>query len=266
MLAPSIIEIVFLVVLLLLSPITGNETIQKNCDTGKREEALKRAFRFLEYLFDPSLDLLPEYPGAKVYWLYHDNYLASKILKPVRPDITQRIEKAIHHYGVTYSGKIEILFGEAKHPLPFRIPELVTVAWKGPKQIRTERITNRILKDWQEYSDLLFLAGIAQARTQPQQAIQYFRQALEMWDGRGFYDRVAQNHHLYSTYKLALALLAARKLKQPLPMREEILTRLLRQQDSSGGFITDYNIEGQPVGLPNVETTCLVILALSPKG
>ncbi|HEX8916508.1 MAG TPA: hypothetical protein VF796_29420, partial [Humisphaera sp.] len=27
--------------------------------------------RFLESLFDPALDLLPEFRGAKVYWLFH---------------------------------------------------------------------------------------------------------------------------------------------------------------------------------------------------
>src|SRR5713101_4751528 len=68
--------------------------------------------RFLTNLFDPTLDLLPEYRGAKVYWLYHDNYLAAKILKSSRPDLATRIEAAMRRFGVSHSGKIEILFNE----------------------------------------------------------------------------------------------------------------------------------------------------------
>jgi hypothetical protein len=42
------------------------------------EDAAARGRRFLSDLFDPTLGLLPEYKGAKVYWLYHDNYRAAK--------------------------------------------------------------------------------------------------------------------------------------------------------------------------------------------
>ena len=35
--------------------------------------------KFLAHLFDQSLGLLPEYEGAKVYWLYHDNYLVATV-------------------------------------------------------------------------------------------------------------------------------------------------------------------------------------------
>jgi len=37
-------------------------------------------------------------------------------------------------YGITCSGKIEIVFGEARKPLPFRIPELVTIAQAAPPE------------------------------------------------------------------------------------------------------------------------------------
>ena len=86
--------------------------------------------------------------------------------------------------------------------------------------------------------------------------------ALALWDGVGFNDRATQALSRYSTYKLALALLAAGKLGRPLPMRRAILRRLAAQQHADGGFITDYDAAGRPVGLANVETTCLVILAM----
>jgi hypothetical protein len=40
----------------------------------------------------------------------------------------------------------------------------------------------------------------------------------------------------------------------------------LKLQDRPGGWITDYDTTGQPLGLANVETTCLVLLALETYG
>ena len=66
---------------------------------------------------------------------------------------------------------------------------------------------------------------------------------------------------IYATYKLALYLIAADRLKIPAPHREEVIARLLAMQSSDGGWKTDYK-DGKPVGLANVETTCLSLLAL----
>src|SRR5574341_804210 len=104
-------------------------------------ESLRRADRFLVGLFDSYLDLLPEYFGAKVYWLYHDNYLASKLLDKSQPQIAEHIRRSIRSYGITNSGKIELLFGEAATPLSFHQPELVTVKQRDGVLIRTEVLT-----------------------------------------------------------------------------------------------------------------------------
>lgn len=40
---------------------------------GPKTNAIKRGEAFLNNLFDSELDLLPEFRGAKVYWLFHDN-------------------------------------------------------------------------------------------------------------------------------------------------------------------------------------------------
>ncbi len=42
---------------------------------------------FLASLFDAELNLLPEYRGANVYWLYHDDYLAAKVMKSSHPEV-----------------------------------------------------------------------------------------------------------------------------------------------------------------------------------
>jgi hypothetical protein len=213
-------------------------------------------------LFDPSIGLLPEYRGSKTYWLHHDNYLAAKVFQKSHPEIAGKIVKAIQSHGVRESGKIEILFGETKKPLPFRHYKLTEVRRIDNKLIKTEIVTDQVMAGWEEYADLLLMAAIAVAGKQPVQAKQHFGEALQMWDGMGFKDRVAERHRCYATYKLALALIAAARLDERPSANDAILERLLAQQGKDGGWITDYDLHGKPVGMTNVETTSLAVLAL----
>lgn len=213
---------------------------------------------FLTNLVDLKLQLLPEYRGAKVYWLFHDNYLASKVLQKSDPAVAQRIRVAIQREGVKRSGKIEILFGEAKKPLPFREFELVDVRRLGDKVIRTEVVTTNEMRGWTGYADLLFLASIADKNKA--KAREDFDSAMRMWDGHGFMDAAAREMEVYSTYKLGLALIAAKRFSVRVP--DGVLTRLLAMQDADGGFVTDYRPDGTRVGMANVETTCLSILGI----
>ena len=45
-------------------------------------------------------------------------------------------------------------------------------------------------------------------------------------------------------------------------MEESIVNRLLSMHRADGGFVTDYDARGRPVGQANVETTSLAVLAL----
>src|SRR5439155_10720556 len=126
------------------------------------------------------------YRGSKVYWLFHDNYLAARVLAEVKPDLSQRIWATLNRFGVTNSGKIEIVFNEAPRALPFRTYLLTDVAELAGKKIRTEQVTTNLLKGWEEYADLLLLASIAQARSVPREAQRTFECASAMWDGQGF--------------------------------------------------------------------------------
>jgi hypothetical protein len=228
--------------------------------SAKLTEAAARGRRFLESLFDPTVDLLPEYRGAQVYWLFHDNYLAARVLAAGNPALAEKIKSAIGHFGIDHSGKIEIVFGEAKQPLPFRQYQLNEVQRVGEKVIKTEVVKDTVLKDWQEYADLLFLAAMAEP--DPNLARRHLDDGLKLWDGAGFMDRVAAKHHQYATFKLALALIAASKLSVKPAAETAITERLLAQQAKDGGWITDYDEKLKPVGLANVETTCLAILGL----
>jgi hypothetical protein len=226
------------------------------------EAASAKGRRFLSGLLDPALNLLPEHKGAKVYWLYHDNYLAAKALAHTDPALAKKITAAIRRYSVKESGKIEILFGEAKKPLPFRHYRLVEVRRAGDKFIKTEVAGEKVFRGWQEYADLLFLAAIGSAATNPRQARHYFDAGLRLWDGMGFKDRVTKLDSKYAVYKVALALLAADRLKVQPTVKAALVERLTKQQGKDGGRVTDYDKKGKPLGRAKVETTALAVLAL----
>ena len=226
------------------------------------EGAAAKGRRFLGGLLDPELDLLPEYRGAKVYWLYHDNYLAAKALARTDPALAKKVTAAIRSHGVGESGKIEILFGEARKPLPFRQYRLVEVKRAGDKVIKAEVAGEEVFQGWEEYADLLFLAAIASADTDADEARRHFEGGMRLWDGVGFKDRAARKAGKYAAYKVALALLAAGKLKVRPAEKEALAERLLKQQGEDGGWVTDYDEKGRPLGRANVETTALAVLAL----
>ena len=229
-------------------------------------EAAQKGRTFLTNLFDPALGLLPEYRGAKVYWLFHDNYLAAKVLADSHPMVAQSIRAAIDREGVRKSGKIELIFGEAENPLPFRQYELADVRRFHDKAIRTEIVTSRVLEGWTEYADLLLLAGIAEKDAAAAQ--RHWEAAMRLWDGKGFLDTAAKHDRRYSTYKLGLALLVANRLSPPAKLPHGLIEKLLSLQDDSGGWITDYDAADKKIGLANVETTCFAILgidAYSPR-
>lgn len=223
-------------------------------------EAIQRGENFLAHLLDPELNLLPEFSDSKTYWLFHDNYLAARVLAPRFPEIASKITAAIHREGFQKSGKIEILFGEAGHPLPLRHYELREVRRIGPKIIRTEVVTDKPMAGWEQYADLLLLASIAE--TNPVAARQHWDAAIQLWDGKGFFDPAARHHKIYATYKLALALLAAKHLAPAPQPPAGLVEKLLDLQSPSGGWITDYDSSGKKIGRANVETTSLAILGL----
>ena len=227
----------------------------------EQKERVARGHSFLIGLFDPELSLLPEFRGSKTYWLFHDNYLAARTLAQAQPELSERIRVALARFGVTNSGKIEIVFNEARQPLPFRAYQLTNVARIHEKLVRTEALTTNLLTRWEAYADLLLLASMVQADSAPQQARSCFDRAAAMWDGNGFKDHAAQANGIYATYKLALYLIAAERLKIQPPHSRAVLDRLLAMQSKEGGWITDYK-QDRPVGVANVETTCLAILAL----
>ncbi|PYJ07944.1 MAG: hypothetical protein DME25_02670 [Verrucomicrobia bacterium] len=245
----------------ILIPVLSLHAGSASAAAGEPTQQIQRGESFLTNLFDASLHLLPEYPGCSTYWLFHDNYLAAHLLEKTRPDLSRRIRATLARFGVTNSGKIEIVFGEAQQPLPFRTYVLTNVAVLEGKTVRTELVTTNILSGWDEYADLLLLASLVEAGSAPAKARKEFDRAVAMWDGEGFMDRATKATGVYAAYKLALYLIAADRLHVWAPPRDEAIARLLAMQSPEGGFKTDYKA-GKPLGAANVETTCLSLLAL----
>ena len=79
---------------------------------------------------------------------------------------------------------------------------------------------------------------------------------------RGFGIGLFEHDNRYATYKLALVLIATRRLGVCPSIQDAIRERLLAQQEKDGGWVTDYDFDGKPVGVANVETTSLAVLAL----
>lgn len=216
---------------------------------------------FLAGLFDADLQLLPEYRGAKVYWLSHDNYLAVKVLEESHPEISKAIAGAIRREGLPRTdGKTELLFGDSPDLLPFHEYELIDVRRAGDKVLRTEIKTSRPMKGWEGYADLLFFASMA--RREPKEARRLWDKAMEMWDGKGFNDAATKGQGSYATYKLALAAIAAARLPEKPELPKALADRLSALQEKTGGWVTNYTASGKTFGVSNVETTCLAILGL----
>lgn len=223
-------------------------------------DAVQKGQAFLASLLDTNMNLLPEFRGAKTYWLFHDNYLAAKVLATSHPQISSRIMAAIHNEGVYKSGRIQAAVGDRVEPLPFRQHELKDIRRVGGKLIRTEMMTDRPFDGWEKYADLLFLACLTE--TNQPAARRYWEAAVRMWDGKGFMDEAAKHDQRYSTYKLGLALLAASHLSPPAEPPPGLFEQLLTFQDASGGWVTDYDATGKEFGKANVETTSLCILGI----
>jgi hypothetical protein len=250
-------KLVFSLLIALALNFVGNFAIAQS----QEELAAARGRQFLADLLDKEMGMLPEFPGSKVYWLSHDNYLAIKMLEKSHPDVARTIQQAIEREGFSQSdGKTELLCGESRAVLPFRHYDLNELRREGGKIIRNELPTDRLMSGWETYADLLFIAAVAEPDAA--KANGYFEAGMKMWDGKGFVDAAYEKHQIYATYKLALAAIASRRVKPPQQVPAELGKRLLDVQGESGGWHTDYNAAGKKIGFTNVETTSLAILAV----
>jgi len=236
---------------------------------------------FLLAGYDPNIGLVRESPhdNPNLYWLYSDNYLASLALEKAQPNIADNITQSIASYQaicqIGDSAKWKVLSGQVVDEAVFAMNVNLSNCTKiDGNEVRSE-VTNTnpaiYMNDWQDYADLLLLASINEFNLgNSSEAQNLFAKAQDMFDGTGFQDKAYTNQD-YSTYKLALYLIAAEKLGIAIPAKTEIVDRILSLQDNDltssgyGGVYTDYDSNGEKLlgSDTNTETTSLVLLALN---
>lgn len=220
--------------------------------------AVELGAAFLQAQYVPDLGLLRESPvtAPDVHWLTTDNRLAVWALDAAgAADLARSLEATLAQHAAAPHGLIEALAG-ATVLWPPRTPVQREIAPGVKAETRTG---DAAMLDWIDYADLALYGALNAAnRGDNDAARRVYDDALRMFDGRGFRDKAFDGR--YTTYKLALAQIAAHRIG--VTPDAALLTQLLAQQGADGGFIAHYTA-GEPVGDANTETTAYALLALT---
>jgi len=235
------------------------------------------AYNYLLNSYNSTLGLCFEHPGSNVYWVSHDNVLASYALqnwnRTIADNITETVKRLAKDYNLTTSPigipldtRAEILLGYIVNG--FNETENITLnaSYYG-SILKTERAKN-IPVNITGYADLLCYASLLEWRKgNNSTADHYYEEVKAMWDGNGFNDAVVKVKGYYATYKLGLFHLTSRTLGKNFNFDKDLIERISRCQLVNGGFITDYYGNGSfPSGsTTNTETTSIMLLADFPS-
>lgn len=239
-----------------------------------------KAAGYLAASYNSTLNLCPVVYGdsgwGNKYYICSDNLLAYYALQNYSEPISGEIKAEIMEYAANYglptnseglplSYKHESVIGEVLPPY-FRSTSNCYLVNASDCTIMTEINNGTLMDDWENYADLLAFRGLSLINEENSSAAKTcYDKMMNMWDGYGFADAPYNKTHIYSTYKLALAIILRKSLNLKQPSEENQMNNTIAIcQKSDGGVITDYNKELEPVGLANTETTALVIIA-DPK-
>jgi len=242
-------------------------------------DMIKSAVDFLQNMYNPKVKLCAEAPTAapNTYWLVSDNLWAYKALEKHAPKTSNAIKSKLIELAEAYnlptdaqdlpiSYKHEAVIGDTV-TTPFNTTILYTL-YSNDYTLKTD-IANgtAVMKDWEEYADLLLYAALSKHwEGKDKEATALFNKAKEMWDGTGINDTATKAEGKYATYKLALLLYTSKVLGEELDFEEELIATIWRMQNqTTGGIITDYYPNGEPVehADANTETTSITIIALT---
>jgi hypothetical protein len=200
------------------------------------------------------------YSHSQIYFIYSDNLLAEWALKPYEPQISDKINNTILSYNVPNPDFYEVLFGikipnqmQAGVQLPVeQSPSYVVLA---EFHNSSTTLNSELNGDTLIYQSLnSYLSGNKTS------ANQYFYKAYDMWDGKGVYDDATQTNHAYSNYKLALLLFASKVLNLTISDYNAIENKLWSMQQINGGITSLAELNGNPIGSANTETTSISLL------
>lgn len=225
--------------------------------TTDRSNKLRTSLHWLEEKqYVPSLGLYRDSPVAKPFtvWIMNDNLLT--LLLQLDVNLTG------YEQYLSVGLPIEILLYKISIPPPFNGSTNITVEIKDGYTIKTEIPSGELMKDWNEYADLLTYGIMLYHYSGDQElATEYFQELSNMWDGRGFVDRPFADDSEYQTYKNALFIIVAKTLGYKGSLVCEVNNAIWRCYKKGGGFYTGYLDDGSTPSDTNTETTCLVLLA-----
>jgi hypothetical protein len=198
------------------------------------------------------------------YWLYSDNLEALHVLQKYNPTIAENISRTYSSYEFP---KDTLLFGTLfGENIPDDIKDAENIAVVNTSELVVIYRRHQGSSDfpYRQWSDMLCYRALdeyqfgdkATART-------ILEEALEHWDGLGFYDHATENDGFYANYKIGLFLYVAEKMNYPLPAdtKVDMERQMWKQQNPKTGGITSLaDLDGQPMGSANVETTALTLL------
>ena len=200
----------------------------------------------------------PEYHLNQVYYLYSDNLLAANAMKPYDPEISAQINKTIESYDLPSSDFFEVLFGKK---ISFGMFNAYTeIIGNYPDKIVLAEFRNYSDPIKGQYADALIYQSLnSYLKGDRVNASNYFNQALSMWDGKGIKDDAAKKDGKYANYKLALIMYSSKVLQ--IEIDKDLEMKLWSMQQTNGGITSLADLDGNPVGSANAETTSMVLLA-----
>lgn len=204
-----------------------------------------------------------DYSHNKTFWVYSDN-LATWALKPYEPQ-TSQINQTIRSSALQPSRLFEVLFGK---PIPSNISTPVQLVLEqqsdGIIMVEIHNTSTPLLRD--QYGDTLIYQSLNEhLRGNRSEAEYYFYKAYQMWDGKGINDLATLEDGAYANYKLALVLYASKVLGLAIPNYNRIEEKLWSMQQIDGGITSLADMNGNPQGSANAETTALALLPYNDK-
>lgn len=198
------------------------------------------------------------------YWLYSDNLEALHVLKKYNPSIAENISKTYDRYEFPKKTLLfGTLFGE-NIPDKIKRPENIAVVNNSDSVLIYRRHQGSPFHSFHQWSDMLCYRALDEYQFgNKTKAKTILKEALDHWDGLGFHDDSTNKDGFYANYKIGLFLYVVDKMNYPLSAntKADMERQMWRQQNPETGGITSLaDLNGQPMGSANVETTALTLL------
>jgi hypothetical protein len=228
---------------------------------------IQKAKQFIKNQYDPSVKLVKESPALDRFWLWTDNVLAVKVLSGFDNQLAQSINQTVNQAKSQY--KLEM-----RHPIAELVDRPQDFSVKPSTELQISTNPDVRYSDYAsgetdlacgEYGDIAFLSSIHLFREgRTTEAKTCYDLGAAQFDGIGVNDRPRQiSAGAYDTFKMILWKIAQNitgftSNGPPQPYTDNLIANA---QDSDGGIMAEHTTIDPILGLTNVETTALAIMA-----